>query len=133
MDGNSLVYQKTSQFENEMAASESCGPALSSLYARLSEALCKLTRQFKLAHLSPAPQIVLVLIDFPQLRAILLVLLVRVPVFLRAMCRPSTVRAFELNMLLLYMRMTLLMTRSAYRTGCKLFYCFPSFSDGREG
>ena len=26
IEGNSLVYQKTSQFANEMAASESCGP-----------------------------------------------------------------------------------------------------------
>ena len=57
------------------------------------------TRQLEFGHLPPAPQIMLVLIRLPQSLAILLMLLVMLPMLLRAMRRPTAIRTLELGRL----------------------------------
>lgn len=133
MELNPRVYQNTSQFANEMASSYPCGPI--SEPKRLSE-LClnknrwnrKLTRQLELTKSSPTPQIVLVLVSFPQTLAVFLVFRILFPMLLRAMRRPTAVWALisDCTRLCLRMSMNVGVGACAYGTGSKLLDGFPS-------
>jgi hypothetical protein len=135
IDGKLRVYQNTSQFEKDMAASVSCGPGLAErMFVTNSRDAKERTWQLKLSQSPTAAEIVFIFIHFTKMQTVFCVVLVNKPVFLGAVSRPPAVRTFEGDRSRLAVRVIkcVIIMRRTNGTWCQRLDSLPSTNYRRE-